>query len=292
VTILNFDKETQRISLGLKQSSKDPWGDVDKKYPLHSKAKGRVVNLLPYGAFVELERGIEGLVHVSEFSWTRRVNHPSEMLAVGDEIEVVVLSMDRESRKIALGIKQLELNPWLDATERYPVGSTCEGKIKNLTDYGAFVEIEPGLGGLIHISDMTWTKRVHHPSELLKKGDTVQAKVLAIDPAARKISLGMKQLEEDPWKERTLGLKIGSIITGKVSKVVNFGLFVELPNGLEGLVHASELPEARSGGFLGLYKIGDELRVKLLRIDEENRRISLGLRNKKISLLDKKGLSA
>ncbi len=280
VMIIGFDKETQRISLGLKQIGQDPWADADKKYSVNSKVRGRVVNILAYGAFVELEKGIEGLVHVSELSWTKRINHPSEVLAIGDEVEAIVLSIDKEARKIALGIKQIENNPWLQVEQKYPVGSVMNGKIKNITDYGVFVEIEPGIGGLIHISDMSWTKRVNHPSEIFKKSDTVTARVLAIDTQAKKISLGLKQLEEDPWKEFTKDLRAGAILNGKFTKAVNFGIFVELGEGVEGLIHVSEIPDRDAARFSESFKLGDELRVKVLRIDDENRKIALSLRLK------------
>lgn len=280
VMIISFDRETQRISLGLKQVTKDPWTEAAQKYPANSKVKGKVVNILPYGAFVELERGIEGLVHVSELSWTKRVNHPSEMLALGDEVETIVLNIDPQERKIALGIKQLENNPWLQVDSKYPVGSVVSGRIKNLTDYGAFVEIEPGIGGLIHISDLSWTKRVSHPSDVLKKGEMITVRVLSVDTTAKKISLGLKQLDEDPWKEFTKELKPGLTVTGKISKIVNFGLFVVIRDGVEGLVHVSEIPEREGTRFSDSFKPGDEVRVRILRLDDENRKIALSLRVK------------
>ncbi|HNV85350.1 MAG TPA: 30S ribosomal protein S1 [Candidatus Omnitrophota bacterium] len=278
VMVTAFDKETQRISLGMKQLAQDPWHQADVKYPANSRIKGKVVNLLPYGAFVELEKGIEGLVHVSELSWTKRFHHPSEVLSLGQEVEAVVLSVDKDSRKIALGIKQLEGSPWDDVDTRYPVGSVIEGKVKNLAEYGAFVEIEPGLGGLIHISDMSWTKRVNHPQEFLKKGDTVRAKILAIDSQAKKISLGMKQLEEDPWKELTKNFKEGMVLNGKVTKLVNFGVFVEIAEGVEGLVHISEIPDREKKNFQELFKVGEERKVKILRIEDDARKIALSFK--------------
>jgi small subunit ribosomal protein S1 len=278
VMIVGFDRETQRISLGLKQLTPDPWKDVDKKYPVNSKVKGKVVNILPYGAFVELERGVEGLVHVSELSWTKRVHHPSEVLHLGDEVEAIVLTVEKEARKVALGIKQVENNPWLTVDQKYPVATVVEGKVKNITDYGLFVEIEPGVGGLIHISDISWTKRVNHPGDLFKKGDTVTARVLSVDSQARKISLGLKQLEADPWKDFTKDLTVGLVLTGKVTKVVHFGVFVELKEGIEGLIHISEIPDREKKRFPESFKAGDESKVKVLRIDEENHRIALSLK--------------
>lgn len=280
VMVIGYAQDTQRISLGLKQISQDPWNDADKKYTVNAKVKGKIVNILPYGAFVELEKGIEGLVHVSELSWTKRVSHPTEVVNLGDEVEAIVLSLDKNERKIALGIKQLENNPWLQVEDKYPVGSVVNGKVKNITDYGVFVEIEPGIGGLVHISDISWTKRVNHPSDIFKKGDTVTARVLSIDTNAKKISLGLKQLEEDPWKEFTKDIKLGSVLTGKVTKVVNFGVFVELSEGLEGLVHVSEIPERDDIKFPDSFQAGDELKVKVLRVDDENRKIALSLKVK------------
>ncbi len=280
VMVIAYAQDTQRISLGLKQIGQDPWNEADKKYTVNSRVKGKIVNILPYGAFVELEKGIEGLVHVSELSWTKRVSHPTEVVNLGDEVEAIVLSLDKNERKIALGIKQLENNPWLQVEDKYPVGSVVNGKVKNLTDYGIFVEIEPGIGGLVHISDISWTKRVNHPSDMFKKGDTVTARVLSIDTNAKKISLGLKQLEEDPWREFTKDIKLGSVLNGKVTKVVNFGVFVELSEGLEGLVHVSEIPEREETKFPDAFKAGDELRVKVLRVDDDNRKIALSLKLK------------
>ncbi len=280
VMIIGSDKETQRISLGLKQISQDPWNDVDKKYQIDSKVKGKIVNILPYGVFVELEKGIEGLVHVSELSWTKRINHPSEVFSLGDEVEAIVLSLDKGDRKIALGVKQLENNPWLQVEGKYPVGSVVNGKVKNVTDYGVFVEIEPGIGGLLHISDISWTKRVNHPGDMFKKGDTVTARVLSVDTMSKKISLGLKQLEEDPWRDFTKDLKVSGILDGKVTKLVNFGLFVQLSDGVEGLIHVSEISEREGTRFPESFKVGDEIKVKVLRIDDENRKIALSLRLK------------
>lgn len=279
VVIIGVDKEHSRVSLGLKQKMQDPWEEADKKYPVNSKVKGRVVNILPYGAFVELEKGIEGLVHISEFSWTKRVNHPSEVVAIGDVVEAIVLSIDKPNRKIALGIKQVEVNPWLLAEEKYEVGSKIEGKVKNLTDYGAFVELEPGIGGLIHVSDMSWTKKVTNPAEILKKGQKVEVKILSVDAANKKISLGLKQLEEDPWKRLTEKLLRGMDLSGKVTKIVNFGLFVEIGEGLEGLVHISEIPPEQAKNLTQSFKVGDPIMVRILSVDDATRKIALSIKD-------------
>ncbi|MBU1864345.1 MAG: 30S ribosomal protein S1 [Candidatus Omnitrophica bacterium] len=232
VVVIAFDEQTKRVSLGLKQKTQNPWEDADMKYPINSKVKGKVVNILPYGAFIELEKGIEGLVHISELSWTKKINHPSEILAIGDMVEAIVLSVDKNSRKIALGIKQTEVNPWLLVEEKYEINSIVEGKVRNITDYGVFVELELGIDGMIHISDISWLKKVNHPSEFFKKGQQVEAKVLSIDQAARKISLGVKQLEDDPWKEMVKKYGPGNIVSGKITKIVNFGLFISLDESI------------------------------------------------------------
>jgi len=278
VMVIGFDPKTKRVSLGLKQRTQNPWEDADTKYPVNSKIKGKVVNILPYGAFIELEKGIEGLVHISELSWTKKVNHPSEILAIGDMVEAIVLSVDKDNRKIALGVKQTEVNPWLLVEEKYEVNSTVEGKVRNITDYGVFVELEPGIDGMIHISDISWLKKVSHPSEFFKRNQRVQAKVLSIDQAARKISLGVKQLEEDPWKKLVGDLEPGQQVTGKVAKIVNFGLFVDLGNNLEGLVHISEIPENRASNLDTHYKVGDDIAIMVLKVDFDSRKIALSLK--------------
>lgn len=278
VMITTFDEKTQRISLGLKQLKADPWIGVAGKYPVDSKVKGKVVNILPYGAFVELEKGVEGLVHVSELSWTKRISHPSEFLAIGDEVEAVVLSMDPDARKIALGIKQVSNNPWVGVEDRYKAGDIVKGEVQNTTDYGAFVELEPGLGGLIHISDLSWAKRINHPDEVLKRGDEITVKILTLDNQSKKISLGIKQLEQDPWQDLAKTFEVGAQVKGKVTKMVGFGFFVEITEGIEGLVHVSEIPEADRVDFAEKYKPGQELEVSLLRIDGDNRKIALSIK--------------
>lgn len=275
--VLDFNKDTNRVSLGLKQKTANPWKEVDVKYPAGSKVKGRVVNIMPYGAFVEVEKGIEGLVHISEFSWTKKYSHPNELLAIGDVIETVVLDIDKENRKISLGIKQLEADPWIDVEERFPVGLRAKGKIRNLTDYGAFVELEDGVDGLIHISEMSWTKKISHPKEVLKKGQKIEAVVLSVDAKDRKLSLGMKQLIPDPWDKITKIYKEGHTAVGKVAKVTNFGIFVELETDLEGLVHVSELDEKAQGEIEAKYKLGENIAVKVIKLDDAQRKIALSL---------------
>lgn len=278
VMVISFDNDSKRVSLGLKQKYQNPWEEADVKYPVNSKVSGKVVNILPYGAFIELQKGIEGLVHISELSWTKKINHPSEVLAVGDTVEAIVLSVDKENRKIALGIKQTEVNPWLLVEEKYEIGSSIEGKVRNITDYGVFVELEPGIDGMIHISDISWLKKVNHPSEFFKKNQVVQAKVLSIDQANRKISLGVKQLENDPWKNLVNQLIPGQVVEGKITKIVNFGIFVEIDEHLEGLVHISEIPENKAQGLDSHYKVGEALNVMILKVDLESRKIALTLK--------------
>lgn len=276
VVVISIDREAEKVSLGLKQKSADPWTNVDLNFPIGAQARGKVVNILPYGVFVELEPGIEGLVHISELSWTKRVNHPSELVKIGDEVDVVVLNLDKEGKKISLGMKQMQENPWNRVSSKYCIGDKVQGTVRNLTDYGAFVELEPGVDGLVHISDISWTHKVSHPSEVLKKGDTVDVMILAIDVEAQKISLGMKQLTEDPWDELTKDLAAGSPVTGKITRMVHFGLFVELENGLEGLVHISEIPGVSSAADLERnFRIGETISVSILHIDHEARKIAL-----------------
>jgi small subunit ribosomal protein S1 len=279
VVILDFDKDNKRVSLGLKQKTANPWEDVKEKYPVDSKVKGKVVNLVNYGAFVELEKGIEGLIHISEFSWTKRITDPSEMLAIGDVVEVVVLNIDKDNKKISLGLKQIESNPWEDIAKKYPEGSTVKGKVRHLTNYGAFVELEDGIEGLVHVSDMSWTKKINHPEEVVKKGDKIEAKIISIDPESHKISLGLKQLKEDPWPAIKEKYAPGLIIDGKISKVMNFGLFVELEEGIEGLVHVSELEEKPAGELTDMYKPGDDIKVRVIKLDDDDRKIGLSAKS-------------
>ncbi len=278
VMLLSVDKTTGKLSLGLKQKTPNPWEQVDVKYPVGSRLKGKVVNLVPYGAFVELEKGIEGLVHISEFSWTKRIGHPSEVLAIGDMIEAVVLSIDKANQKIALGIKQTELNPWLEVANRYPVGTQVKGKVRSFIDYGAFIELEEGIDGLLHNSDISWTRKINHPSEVLKKGQKIDAVVLSVDAESRKLALGMKQLVADPWLEFVAKFQPGTVVEGAITKITNFGLFVELSADLEGLAHISELPAEQTEKLEESYKVGDKVKVKVLRIDDAERRIALSLK--------------
>lgn len=278
VVVLDFDANTMKISLGLKQKTANPWEAVDTKYPAGSKVKGTVVNLMPYGAFVELEKGVEGLLHISELSWTKKYNHPNELLAIGDRIEASVLDIDKANRKISLGLKQLEANPWIEVEAKYPVETKVKGKIRNLTDYGAFVELEDGIDGLIHVSDMSWTKRVGHPKDIFKKGEKVEAVVLAVDSINRKISLGIKQLTPDPWDEIAAKYAPEANMSGKVTKVANFGLFVEIDKDLEGLAHISEIPLAEGEKLEEKYKVGDEIKVKIVKVDSIQHKIALSLK--------------
>ncbi|MGE3182210.1 MAG: S1 RNA-binding domain-containing protein, partial [Phycisphaerae bacterium] len=276
VKVLNIDREKEKIALGLKQKEENPWEKVAESFPPNSRVKGEVVNIMNYGAFVKLEAGIEGLVHISEMSWTRRINHPSEMVNVGDEVEVVVLEINKDKQEISLGMKQTEVNPWTTVAEKYPPNTVVEGTVRNLTNYGAFIEIEEGIDGLLHISDMSWTKKVSHPSEMVKKGDKVRCVVLAVDQEKMRVALGLKQMTEDPWvravPER---YQPGMVVRGKVTKITNFGVFVELEQDLEGLLHVSELSDDKVENPQDVVKIGDELDVKILRVDVADRKIGL-----------------
>jgi small subunit ribosomal protein S1 len=279
VKVLNIDREKEKIALGLKQREASPWEEIEKKYPVGCRVKGSVVNLMSYGAFVRLEDGIEGLVHISEMSWTRRVNHPSELVQPGQELEVVVLEINKDKQEISLGMKQTEVNPWELVAEKYPPGTIIEGKVRNLANYGAFVEIEPGIDGLLHISDMSWTKKVTHPNEVLKKGDTVRCVVLDVDQSKQRVSLGVKQLTEDPWISAIPEhYKPGMVVRGAVTKITNFGVFVELESDLEGLLHISELADHKVENPQDVVKSGDEVDVKILRVDTADRKIGLSLK--------------
>jgi len=279
VKILNIDREKEKIALGMKQREASPWEEIEKKYPVNSRIKGAVVNLMSYGAFVRLEDGIEGLVHISEMSWTRRINHPSEIVQPNQEVEVVVLEINKDKQEISLGMKQTEVNPWELVGEKYPTGTVIEGKVRNLANYGAFVEIEPGIDGLLHVSDMSWTKKVTHPNEVLKKGDTVKCVVLEVDREKQRVGLGMKQLTEDPWLTAIPEhYKPGMVVRGKVTKITNFGVFVELESDLEGLLHISELADHKVENPQDVVKAGDEVDVKILRVDRADRKIGLSLK--------------
>jgi small subunit ribosomal protein S1 len=278
VSVLKFDRESERVSLGYKQLKVDPWSTAMIRYPVGARVKGKVVSLTDYGAFVELEQGVEGLIHVSEMSWSKKVKHPSKVLTVGQEVDCAVLGLDQEAHRISLGLKQVEMNPWSQLVEKYPVGSKIKGKVRNLTEFGAFVEVEEGIDGLIHISDLSWTKRVKHPSEILKKGDVVEAVVLNIDAENQRLSLGLKQLATDIWDEFFSHHKVGDIVEGKIVRLTNFGAFVELAEGIEGLVHVSELDEKRIENPEAHFKPGDVHPMKILKITAEERKIGLSIR--------------
>ena len=276
VKILDYDKENNRISLGLKQKIANPWTQALEKYPVGTKIQGKVVNIVPYGAFIELEKGIEGLVHISELSWTRRVGNPNEIVKIGESVEAVVLSVEPENQKMALGIRQAVENPWTKIEQRYPPGTRIKGKVRNVTDYGAFIEIEEGIDGLVHISDMSWTRRLSHPSEVLKKGQKIEAVVLSTDVANQKVSLGIKQLMLDPWGDLVSRYPVGTLVEGKVTKLASFGVFVEIEPEIEGLVHVSEIEEG--GSLEQRFKIGAQAQVRVIRMDEEKRQIGLSMK--------------
>ncbi|MEI8190008.1 MAG: 30S ribosomal protein S1 [candidate division NC10 bacterium] len=279
VVVLKFDRTNERVSLGYKQRLPDPWEAVEQRYPVGTKFKGKVVSMTDYGAFIELEQGVEGLVHISEMSWTQRVKHPSKVVAIGDMIEVVVLDVDRANKRISLGMRQAEPNPWNFIEERYPVGTRVEGRVRNLADFGAFVELEEGIDGLIHISDMSWTKRVRHPSEVLKKGERVDAIVLHVDKANHRISLGLKQVQQDPWQSSVPEkYRVGMDVQGKVIRTTDFGAFVELEDGVEGLLHVSELSHERVNKPEDVVQVGQDLTLKVIKLDPEERKIGLSLR--------------
>jgi len=280
VSVLKYDRETGRISLGLKQKSADPWTGVAGKYPIGTRVRGRVVSLTDYGAFIELEPGVEGLVHVSEMSWTHEVRHPSRVVSIGDQVEAAVLNVDPASRKISLGMKQTAPNPWDMVEGKYAIGTRIEGKVKSLTDFGAFVGLEEGIDGLIHISDMSWTKHIKHPSELFKKGQKVEAVVLRIDKEKERLSLGYKQLGNDPWDDEIPSrYAVGDVAVGKVSKVADFGIFVELDGGVEGLIHISEAGLDSQAKLEEKFKLQDEVTAKIIKVDREERKIALSLRD-------------
>lgn len=276
VMILNVDTEREKIALGLKQKFPSPWAVVQEKYPVGTKIIGEVVNVMSYGAFVKLEEGIEGLVHISEMSWTKRVNHPSELVAIGDKVEVVVLGISKEKQEISLGMKQTQPNPWDNVASKYPVGQTITGTVRNLTNYGAFIEIEEGIDGLLHVSDMSWTRKISHASEMLTKGEKVTCQVLSVDQDRKRIALGLKQLAQDPWST-TIPEKYapGAVVTGTVTKLTNFGVFVELEPSLEGLLHISELADKKVDNPEELVKVGDKIEVRILRVDTNDRKIGL-----------------
>ncbi len=276
VMVLNIDYDKEKIALGLKQKSASPWANIGTKYPVASRINGEVVNVLSYGAFVKLEDGIEGLVHISEMSWTRRVNHPSELVAIGDKVEVMVLGINEDKQEISLGMKQTQPNPWDEVTAKYPPGSMVKGTVRNLTNYGAFVELQEGVDGLLHISDMSWTRKVSHANEILKKGDPIECQILTVDEDRRRIALGLKQLGEDPWETRIPEKYApGKTVTGKVTKITNFGVFVQLEDDLEGLLHVSELADHKVDHPENLVQVGQDLEVRILRVDTGERKIGL-----------------
>lgn len=279
VKVLSIDRDKEKIALGLKQKSESPWSSAQERYPVHAVVKGIVVNITNYGAFIKLEEGVEGLVHISEMSWTKRINHPSDMLSVGQDIEVVVLEVSPNKQEISLGLKQLEENPWVQVAQKYPPGTIVEGKIRNLANYGAFIEIEEGIDGLLHVSDMSWTKKIGHPGEMLKKGQVVKCVVLSVDQGKQRVALGLKQMSEDPWIRAIPDKYIpGQIVQGKVTKLTNFGVFVELEPDLEGLLHISELSDHKVEGPQDVVKVGDDVEVKILRVDMDDRKIGLSLK--------------
>ena len=278
IMILDVDRDRERVSLGLKQTTPNPWEGIEARYPIGGQVRGRVVNLVPYGAFVELEEGVEGLVHVTEFSWTKRINKPSEVLRIGDQTDAVVLGIQEGDQKISLSIRQLEPNPWDMVKHNYPVGARVRGKVRNLTSYGAFVELEEGIDGMVHVSDMSWTRKVNHPSEIVKKGDEVDAIVLDVVAENQRISLGMKQLTTDPWSDIDTFYKIGDLVSGKVSKITSYGAFVELEHGIDGLVHISQISEEHIERVKDVLDNGQEITSRVIQIDRDGRRIGLSVK--------------
>ena len=278
VKVLKIDRERERIALGMKQKTASPWENITEKYPVSKRLTGEVVNLMSYGAFVKLEDGVEGLVHISEMSWTKRVNHPNEVVKVGDKIEVVVLEVDTEKQTISLGMKQTEVNPWDMVAEHYPPGTVIRGKVRNLTNYGAFIELQEGIDGLLHITDMSWTRKITNPSEVVKKGDEIECVVLSVDQEKKRIALGLKQLQADPWSgDIPARYHIGDSVPGTVTKITNFGVFVELEPGLEGLLHISELADHKVDNPEEVVKVGQRVEVRIIKIDTDERKIGLTL---------------
>ena len=278
VKILKYDQESDRVSLGIKQLRPDPWATVTERYPIGSKTVGKVVSITDYGVFVELEEGVEGLIHISEMTWSKKPRHPSKLVAAGDEVEIMVLNIETETKRISLGMKQLNPNPWDLVSENYPVGSIIEGKIKNITDFGIFIGIEEGIDGLIHVSDLSWTERIKHPTEKYAKGDTIQAVVLKIDRENERFSLGIKQLEPDPWMAALSNYPGGAIVEGTITNVTDFGIFVQLEEGIEGLVHVSEISKEKITTPVGMYNIGDTLKVKVINVSSKDRKIGLSIK--------------
>jgi len=288
VVILHVDKDKGRVALGMKQMEQNPWEEIEKRYPPGTRVHGKIVNLVPYGAFIEIEPGIEGLIHVSEMSWVKNVTDPNEIVNKGDEVEAIVLSVQKEEGKISLGMKQTEKNPWDEVEKKYPIGSSVVAEIRNLTNYGAFVELEPGIDGLIHISDLSWIKKVSHPSEVLKKGDKVEAIVLSVDKESKKITLGVKQLSTNPWETIEKTMPVGSLVKGIVTKTTAFGAFVELPNGIEALVHVTELSDQPFGKVEDIVSKGQEVTAKVIKLDPEHKKIALSIKE---YLIDKNNVN-
>ena len=278
VKVLKYDKDHDRVSLGVKQLREDPWETVTERYPVNEKTVGKVVSITDYGVFVELEEGVEGLIHVSEMTWSKKPRHPSKLVAVGDEVEIMVLNIEPETKRISLGMKQLQPNPWDLVTESYPIGSVIEGKIKNITDFGVFIGIEEGIDGLIHVSDLSWTERIKHPSEKYAKGETIQAVVLKIDKENERFSLGIKQLEPDPWQAAYNNYPSGTVIEGKITNVTDFGVFVQLEEGIEGLVHVSEISKDKIKTPVGMYQVGDVLKAIVINVSAKDRKIGLSVK--------------
>jgi small subunit ribosomal protein S1 len=278
VKVLKYDREHDRVSLGVKQLRDDPWATVTERYPVNQTTKGKVVSITDYGVFVELEEGVEGLIHVSEMTWSKKPRHPSKMVSVGDEVEVMVLNIETETKRISLGMKQLQPNPWDLVTENYPVGSVIEGKIKNITDFGVFIGIEEGIDGLIHVSDLSWTERIKHPSEKYAKGETIQAVVLKIDKENERFSLGIKQLVPDPWQAAYNNYPSGTVVEGEITNVTDFGVFVKLEEGIEGLVHVSELSKDKVKTPVGMYQVGDTLKAIVINVSAKDRKMGLSVK--------------
>ena len=278
VVVLEINKDKERISLGLKQLQSNPWDRIEERFPIGQKLSGKVTNLMPYGAFIQIEEGIEGLIHVSELSWTKRIVRPSDVLTLGQDIDAVVLGVNKADQKISLGVRQLEPNPWDEIEQRYVIGKQVRGQVRNMTAYGAFVELEEGIDGMVHISDLSWTKKINHPSEILKKGDELDAVVIDIDKANQRISLGVKQLETDPWKEIEGKYKVGDVVKGTVSKIANFGAFIELPGDIDGLVHISQISEDRVEKVKDVLKPGQEVEARVIKIDKTERRLGLSIK--------------
>lgn len=278
VVVIEIDRERERVSLGLKQLQDNPWEHIEERYPIGSTVSGKVVNLVPYGAFIEIETGVEGLVHVTELSWTKRITKPGEVLRIGEEVQAVVLGIQKEDQKISLGTRQLDINPWDMARHNYPIGARVRGKVRNLTTYGAFVELEEGIDGMVHVSDMSWTRKINHPSEALKKGDEVDALVLDVDADSQRISLGMKQTTTDPWEEIETHFKIGDMVNGNISKITTYGAFIELDNDIDGLVHISQISEERVEKIKDILNEGDEVTARVIKIDKDERRIGLSIK--------------